>query len=90
MPGSQKDCFGDLDRVFPMGKEGLREVPPNCFACPDKKACLQMALTTKKGIGLRSEMLDRAPAKGMVGWLRRWSEKKTLTQLKKHKKMERK
>ena len=49
-----------------------------------------MALTTKKGIGLRSEILDRAPANGMVGWLRRWSEKKTLTQLKKHKEMERK
>ena len=90
MPGSQKDCFGDLDRVFPMGKEELREVPPNCFACPDKKACLQTALTTKKGIGLRSEILDRAPANGMVGRLRRWSEKKALTQLTKQKEGERK
>jgi hypothetical protein len=61
MPGSQKDCFGDLDRVFPMGKEGLR-----------------------------SEILDRAPANGMVGRLRRWSEKKALTQLTKQKEGERK
>mgnify|MGYP001173870722 CR=1 FL=1 len=90
MSESQKDCFGDLDRVFPMGKGGLREVPLKCFACPDKKACLKTALKTKKGIGLRGEILDRAPAKGMVGWVKRWSEKKMLTQLKKQKEMERK
>ena len=90
MRATQKDCFGDLDRVFPMGKEGLREVPSNCFACPDKEACLQMALNTEKGIGLRREILDRAPAHGMVGWLKRWSERKTLTQLKKQKEMGRK
>jgi len=47
-------------------------------------------LTTKKGIGLRSEILDRAPANGMVGRLRRWSEKKALTQLEKQKEGERK
>jgi len=59
------DCFGVLDRVFPMGKEGLREIVPECFNCPDRKACLQ----------------DRAPANGLSGKLRRWSEKKQLSRL---------
>jgi hypothetical protein len=90
MTETQKDCFGDLDKVFPMGTEGLREVPPICFECAKKKACLQTALTTKKGLALRSEIADRAPVKGIVGRLKRWSEKKTLTQLTKHKEGENK
>ena len=85
MTEPQKDCFGDLDRVFPMGKEGLREVPQNCFDCNDKKTCLQKALTTKKGLDLKRELLERTPFTGVVGWLKRWSEKKVLTQLAKQK-----
>jgi len=76
---SHKDCFGNLDAVFPMGKEGLREVPADCLECPDKKGCLQTALTTRKGLTFKCEILERAPAKGLVGWLKRWSEKKVLT-----------
>ena len=90
MTGPQKDCFGDLDKVFPMGKEGLREVPPNCFDCNEKKTCLQTALSTKKGLDLKSELLERNPSTGVVGWLKRWSKKKTLTQLTKQKEGERK
>ena len=81
MAVSHKDCFGKLDTVFPMGKVGLREVPANCFECSDKKACLQAALATKKGLTLKCEVLERAPSKGLMGRLRRWSEKKALTQL---------
>jgi hypothetical protein len=80
MTVSHKDCFGNLDAVFPMGREGLREVPANCFECPDKKDCLEAALTTKKGLTLKCELLERAPAKGWVGRLKRWSEKKAFTQ----------
>ena len=90
MTETQKKCFGDLDKVFPMGTEGLREVPQVCFMCTEKKSCLQTALTTKKGLGLRNEVIDRAPVKGIAGRLKRWSEKKTLTQLIKQKEMERK
>lgn len=81
MKVSRKDCYGILDKIFPMGKEGLREIAPECFNCPYRKACLQAALKTKEGLLLRSEILDRFPAKGLSGRLRRWSEKKRLSRL---------
>lgn len=68
-----------MERVFPIGKEGLREIVPACFECPDKKPCLQAALKTEDGFKLRNEVLDRSPAKGFFGKLRRWSEKKELS-----------
>jgi hypothetical protein len=71
-----------LDKVFPMGGEGLREIVPPCFDCPDKKACLQAALQTKEGFELRSQALDRSSVGGLVGRLKRWSEKKELSRLK--------
>jgi hypothetical protein len=79
----RKDCFGILDKVFPMGREGLREIVPACFDCPDRKACLQAALQTEEGFELRSQALDRSSAGGLVGKVRRWSEKKELSRLKK-------
>jgi hypothetical protein len=85
MTTPHKDCFGILNRVFPLGKEGLREIVPSCFDCPDKKACLQAALATRDGIDFQCEVLDRAAAKGWVGRVRRWSEKKALSRLKEHK-----
>jgi hypothetical protein len=78
---SQKDCYGVLDRIFPVGKEGLREIVSECFNCPYRKSCLQAALKTKEGLILRSEVLDRVPATGLSGKLRRWSEKKQLSRL---------
>jgi hypothetical protein len=81
MTHSHKDCFGMLDKVFPMGNEGLREIVPSCFDCPDRKACLQAALQTEEGFELRSQALDRSSARGLVGRLRRWSEKKELSRL---------
>ena len=83
MTTQKKDCFGILENVFPMGKEGFREIVPTCFECPEKKACLQKALKTEEGFRLRSEILDRSPANGLLGKLRRWSEKKELSQLNK-------
>jgi hypothetical protein len=85
MTNIQKDCFGILDSVFPAGRNGSREIVPHCFDCPDKKACLQAALATKEGIALRNQVLDRAAARGLVGRLKRWSEKKALSRLKEHK-----
>ena len=79
MVARKKDCFGVLERVFPMGKEGLREIVPTCFECPEKKECLQAALKTDDGFKLREEALSRQPAGGMIGRLRRWSEKKELS-----------
>lgn len=85
MRKNEKNCFGVLDHVFPMGKEGLREVPPPCLECPDKTACLKAALGTRAGIRFRGEILDRHPAKGWGGRLKRWSEKKHLSRLMKDK-----
>ncbi len=83
MIAQKKDCFGILERVFPMGKEGLREIVPACFDCPDKKECLQSALKTRDGFALREEVLGRQPVGGVIGRLRRWSEKKELSRLSK-------
>jgi hypothetical protein len=83
MAARRKDCFGILERVFPMGKEGLREIVPACFECPEKKECLQAALKTDDGFRLREEALSRQPAGGVIGRLRRWSEKKELSRLSK-------
>lgn len=76
-----KDCFGILDKVFPVGEEGLREIVPGCFDCPHKKSCLQAALDTKEGLMFRNEVLDREPAVGVVGRIKRWSERKTFSRL---------
>jgi len=81
MAKKTQSCFGVLDGVFPMGEEGLREVVPTCFDCPDRKPCLQMALTTKDGLEFRGEVLRRTPVRGLVGRLKRWSEKKSLGRL---------
>ncbi len=79
MKNSQKNCFGILDKVFPMGKEGLREIVQACFDCQDRKGCLQYALKTEQGLVFRSKIIDRAPAKGLVARLKRWSDKKDLS-----------
>ena len=79
-----------MDKVFPMGNEGLREIVPACFECPQRKACLQAALLTEEGLELKSKVLDRSSAGGFVGRLRRWSEKKELSRLKKARKGDKK
>lgn len=78
----QKDCFGILNSVFPVGKEDLRETAPDCIHCPDKKECLQKALMTDEGLRFRGEVLDRIPARGFVERIKRWSIKKDLSRLK--------
>lgn len=74
-----KECFGILDNVFPTGKEGLREIVPGCFDCPDKKPCLQEALNTEQGLIFRSEIINRSPSSGLADRFKRWSEKKNLS-----------
>ncbi len=69
-----------------MGKEGLREIVPSCFDCPDRKSCLQEALNTEQGLVFRSEIINRSPSKGLASRLKRWSEKKDLSRRLKQKK----
>jgi hypothetical protein len=81
-----KDCFGQLHQVFPIGGEGLREVSSSCFGCSELRACLQAALSTRQGVALRIEALDRAAPVGIVGRVKHWSERKALVRLMKVKK----
>ena len=76
---NKKDCFGILERVFPMGDKGLREVPPDCFKCPDRTECMRAAMETEDGLKMREETVDRAAESGMLSRLQRWSRKKELS-----------
>jgi hypothetical protein len=77
----KKDCFGILDRVFPLSEKGIREIVPECFECDDRLSCLKEALATKEGIDMREDILKRAPADGIIGRIKRWSEKKELRRM---------
>lgn len=71
------DCFGDLEKVFPMGPKGLRETPEECFYhCPVKTKCLQQALATKNGIQVEEEVIERSTKAGAITFFERWSRKK--------------
>jgi len=74
----QPDCFSDLDKVFPMGSDGLRHTPEFCLACPAKTDCLRAAINKKQGFKAHAERLDRAYNSGMIGFFQRWAKKKEL------------
>ena len=78
MVKTQKNCFGILEKVFPMGETGLREIVPACFECSDRKECLQKALNTEQGLVFRTEIIERSPPRGLISRLKRWSERKDL------------
>jgi len=82
----RKECFGMLDKVFPEGKEGLRQVPQGCFQCPEHTECLKSALETPEGISFRMELLNRTKPVGLVGRIKRWSERKALNRSLEHRK----
>ena len=77
------DCFANLEIVFPMGKDGLRNTPQKCLACRHKTACLRSAVQGRDGLKVREEQIDRAYGSGMIGFFERWSKKKTIERLKK-------
>ena len=75
---SKEACFGKLDVVFPVGRNGLREVPEGCFECSERVACMKAALASPVGIEMQWGLLERDPEKGWRGRLKRWSERKEL------------
>lgn len=77
------DCFGDINTVFPLKANGFRTTPESCMQCDDKTACLRKALTSRTGVAVREEMVDRAYRGGIMGFFQRWSQKKSLHRLKK-------
>ena len=72
-------CYGILDRVFPMGKDGLRHSPESCMPCSYKTECLRKAMAEKGGITVKEEIVDRAYASGKVSFFERWSRRKSLS-----------
>ena len=73
------DCFGDLDTVFPMGKEGLRRSPDACVQCVHKTECLTTAMKNESGLRFQEEMVDRAYRLKKITLFERWSRKKFLS-----------
>jgi len=72
-------CYGVMDKVFPMGDDGLRHSPERCMACPHKTPCLRSALSTDpEADNVREERIDRAYTAGNLSFLARWSKKKSL------------
>jgi len=75
----KKECFGILEKVFPMTEKGLRQTPDDCFYhCPVKTKCLQQAMTTKDGVKVEEEIIERGTLPGTVSFLERWSRKKQV------------
>ena len=75
MKNKQPECYGDLDQVFPMTKDGLRHYSGKCMACNEKFPCLKAAMAGKNQIVLQEEKLDRAYQSGKVSFLQRCSKK---------------
>jgi hypothetical protein len=75
---SHPDCFGDLEIVFPLGADGLRNSPRRCMICVYKTECLRAAMRTGAGNQVQSEMVDRAYDSGMMGFFQRWSRRKKI------------
>jgi hypothetical protein len=76
---SERACYGILDKVFPRGDQGLRQVPPGCFECPERVSCLKDAIKTREGLEMRSQLLLRAEKGGLIGRFQRWSQKKYIS-----------
>ena len=69
-------CFGKLEAVFPKGPEGLRITPEKCASCPEKTACLRLAMEGAEGLAVKEEVVDRAYSAGLISFWERWSKKK--------------
>lgn len=73
------DCFGQLEKVFPMTDSGLRQTPDDCFyQCPVKTRCLQRALSDKNGAQVEEEIIERGSKAGVINFFERWSRKKQI------------
>lgn len=72
------DCFGDLEKVFPLGEDGFRLSPPECMKCPMATPCLQAAMRGEEGLVLEERRIDRAYENGLINTFERWSKKKLV------------
>ncbi len=77
---NRPSCYGDLGTVFPMGPDGLREVPEDCTRCPHKIECLRRAVNRGEGaqeIGEQMARREQEQVGGVAGFVRRWSRLKS-------------
>ena len=73
------DCFGNLEKVFPVSERGLRETPDDCmYLCAHKTPCLRKALASEQGDRVEEELIERSEKAGMMGFFERWSRRKKL------------
>ncbi|MCP3875071.1 MAG: hypothetical protein GY699_18205 [Desulfobacteraceae bacterium] len=73
------ECFGILEKVFPMTDKGLRQTPDDCFYhCPVKTKCLQQAMATIDGVKVEEEIIERSEKSGAMNFFERWSRKKQV------------
>lgn len=82
----EKECYGILDRVFPVGKSGLRETPAECFTCQARIDCMRAAMKTKEGIRMQDALLERSAESGLRGRIKRWSRRKEIERIARDKK----
>jgi hypothetical protein len=74
---NRPECYGVLQRVFPMGDSGLREVPGDCWDCPHRVQCLRLAISRgEQAETLDQETTSRRDGPGLGGFLKRWSRRK--------------
>jgi hypothetical protein len=76
-------CFGKLENVFPLEKDGLRHTPESCMVCFCKTECLREAVNGPQGRQVHEERLKRAYNSGTISFFERWSRKKALKRKKK-------
>jgi hypothetical protein len=73
------ECFGNLEKVFPMGENKLRQTPDDCFYhCSVKTRCLQRAMATMAGVKVEEELIERSTRAGAMNFFERWSRKKQI------------
>ena len=73
------DCFGQMEKVFPMTDSGLRQTPEKCFNhCLLKTKCLRQAMTTKDAVAVEEEIIERGSKTGAISFFERWSRKKQI------------
>lgn len=71
---TERECFGNPERVCPENEKGFIEPNPECVSCEVVATCLRKALESK---GILSPSFKEHPLfKRGVGFLRRWSELK--------------
>ena len=75
-------CFGDLETVFPLRRDGLRHTPEACMQCAAKTDCLRAAMGKPAALVVREEIIERACRGGLIGTIQRWSRKKVIHRLK--------